>query len=84
MDKGTLADLTGKMADVRKALCEMLELLQVYVLTEARVYYTIANFATMAYRNYLEHIADRVDNVEQVVNTISVVQSYHSCVVQTY
>ena len=84
MDKGTLADLTGKMADVRKALCEMLELLQVYVLTEARVYYTIANFATMAYRNYLEHIAGHVDNVELSVNEISTVLRGHSYVVQTY
>ena len=33
MDKGALTDLTGKLGDVRKALCEMLEFLQVYVLT---------------------------------------------------
>ena len=84
MDKGALADLTGKLANVRKALCEMLEFLQVCVLTEARLYYTIANFAIMAYRNYLEHIADRVDNVELSVNEISTVLRGHSYVVQTY
>ena len=76
-DKGVLADLMGKLADVRKALCEMLEFLQVYVLTEARLYCIIANFATMAYRNYLEHIASSVDSVKQV-------QSHHSYVVRVY
>ena len=80
MNRGALADLTGKLADVRKALYEMLEFLQVYVLTEARLCDNIAHLIIMAYRNYLEHIAERVDNVELIVNTMSVVQSYHSYV----
>ena len=84
MDKGALADLTGKLADVRKAFCEMLEFLQVYVLTEARLYYNVANFKIVTYRNYLEHIADRVDNVELSVNEISTVLRGHSYVVQPY
>ena len=80
MDKGALTDLTGKLADVRKALCEMLEFLQVCVLTRARTCDKVTYSTIMADRNYLEHIADRVENVELVVNTISAVQSYQLCV----
>ena len=80
MDKGALADLTGKLAHVRKALCEMLEFLQVCVLTRARTCDKVTYSTIMADRNYLQHIADRVENVELVVNTISAVQSYQLCV----
>ena len=62
---------------MRKALCEMLEFLQVCVFTGAKSCNKIAYLTIMAHRNYLEHIASSVDSVKQV-------QSHHSYVVRVH
>ena len=80
MDKGALADLTGKLMEVRKTLCEMLEFLQMYVYKLKDCHTITRLILIMVYRNYLEHIADRVDNVEHIVSSMSSVQNYHSYV----
>lgn len=79
VDKGKVEDLAGKLAEVRKALCETLEFLQMCVLsTSPRD--TIAYLTIMAYRNYAQHTANSLNDMKWAVDTMALAQAYQSYV----